>query len=310
MPLSGLKRVLRLAASLKVAIPLLVLLIAATVIGSLFPQPDLFRSTWYLGLLGVLGLSLALITVIHIPRILRRKGRNALIGVITTHAGILVLIAAAMVGGTQASRWQFRAIEGEMTVVPGMPFVVELVSLAVEDYAPDAFPGMNLERLPRKRQDSRVRLHRGGGQVAEFTTSPGNPGRFEGYTLLPSVSGLGWTFRLVLRDGFGRERTELFAPWNPPLLSIGGQQFMVHARGGEEARAVEVFALEQGEPALLGEIAQGSPLQVGDTQLRLEGFARYTSMKLYNRPHTPLLVIGVALMMAGLIWHFYFRYRD
>jgi cytochrome c biogenesis protein ResB len=61
------KKVFKTLASLKVAIPLLVLLTVVTVVGSFFPTPDMFRTTWYLGLLGLLGLSLLLITVQHAP---------------------------------------------------------------------------------------------------------------------------------------------------------------------------------------------------------------------------------------------------
>ena len=71
-------------ASLKTAIPLLVVTIVVTIIGSLFPQPDLFRTWWYLGLLGLNGMSLLFITIVHTPMILERKGRNALIGVVVT----------------------------------------------------------------------------------------------------------------------------------------------------------------------------------------------------------------------------------
>jgi hypothetical protein len=85
----ALGKAFRLLASLKVAIPLLVILVGVTIVISLFPTPELFASKWYLGLLGMLGLSLLLITIQHAPMILKRKGRNALIGVITTHLGIL-----------------------------------------------------------------------------------------------------------------------------------------------------------------------------------------------------------------------------
>jgi uncharacterized membrane protein YobD (UPF0266 family) len=57
----GLLRSFRLLASLKVAIPLLVVLIVVTIVISLFPTPDLFMTKWYLGLLGLLGISLLFI---------------------------------------------------------------------------------------------------------------------------------------------------------------------------------------------------------------------------------------------------------
>ena len=116
----SLPKTLRLLASLKVAIPLLVLLTVVTIVGSLFPTPDLFRTKWYLGLLAILGLSLLLITIQHAPLILKKKGRNAMIGVITTHLGILVVIAGVIYGGFTGFRHEVRLIEGEATIVPGL----------------------------------------------------------------------------------------------------------------------------------------------------------------------------------------------
>jgi cytochrome c biogenesis protein ResB len=120
------KKSFRLLASLKVAIPLLLLLTVVTIIGSLFPEPDLFKSNWYLSLLGLLGLSLLFVTILHTPSILKRKGRNALIGVITTHLGILVLIAGVIYGGFAGFRHEIKLIESEITELPGLHFVIQL----------------------------------------------------------------------------------------------------------------------------------------------------------------------------------------
>ena len=112
-PVSMGRRFVAFFTSLKTAIPLLVVTVAVTIVGSLFPDPDFFRSPWYLGLLGLNGLSLLLITIVHIPSILARKGRNALIGVVTTHLGILILIAGAIYGGFSGTRMEVRVIEGD-----------------------------------------------------------------------------------------------------------------------------------------------------------------------------------------------------
>ena len=90
--ISPAKQLFRFFSSLKTAIPLLVLTIIVTIGGSLLPTPDFFRTWWYLGLLGLNGISLLFITILHTPMILARKGRNALIGVVLTHTGILILI--------------------------------------------------------------------------------------------------------------------------------------------------------------------------------------------------------------------------
>lgn len=301
---------LKALASLKVAIPLLVVLTVVTIIGSLFPQPDWFRSGWYLGLLGLLGLSLLLITIIHIPRILRRKGRSALIGVIVTHAGILVLIAAAIQGGASASRWDFRAIEGEMTVVPGMPFVIELERLLIEEYDPSEFPGIDLAGLPNKRQDGQFRLHRTGEVIAEFTAAPGRPGRFERYTLLPSISDIGWVFDLVLIDRQQRERTLTIRPWADPTFDLGGEQVLAHGTRLAGEQKAQLLRLVDGEPEIFAALGVGETLDRDGYQLRLERFRRYSGLSVYDRPHMPLLMVGSLMMLAGLVWHFYHRYRD
>jgi hypothetical protein len=55
---SAAKKVFRFFSSLKTAIPLLVVTIVVTIAISLLPTTDLFRSWWYLGLLGLNGISL------------------------------------------------------------------------------------------------------------------------------------------------------------------------------------------------------------------------------------------------------------
>ena len=62
-------KVFRSVASLKVAIPLLVITVLVTIVGSLQPDTDYYRTWWYLGLLTLNGLSLLFITVLHIPSI-------------------------------------------------------------------------------------------------------------------------------------------------------------------------------------------------------------------------------------------------
>lgn len=307
MALSVLSRAFRLLASLKVAIPLLVLLTVVTVVGSLFPQPDLFRSPWYLGLLGLQGLSLLLVTILHVPAILRRKGRNALLGVITTHLGILVLIAGVIYGGTTGFRQEVRVIEGQATVVPGLPFVIRLEQLQVEEYRQEEFPGMNLARLPKRRQDSELTLLKNGLPVYSAVAAPGRPARFDGMTLLPSVSELGWYFELLVIDPLGREKTIPVRPWAPPIVTVGDQRIMTHSV--QDGRA-EIFAMDENAISSLGFSTAEQALSVGGYQVFLGPVRRYTSLRVYNRPQQPVLVLGAGLMFAGLVWHFYFRHRE
>ena len=297
-------------ASLKVAIPLLVLLTAVTTIGSLFPEPDMFKSWWYLGLLGLLGLSLLFITILHIPSILKRKGRNALIGVITTHLGILVLIAGVIYGGFSGFRHKIKLIEGEITVVPGLPFVIQLDELLIEEYRQEDFPRINLGALPKKKQESRITLLKNGKAWLSTVAAPGSPAIVDGITLLPAVSETGWYFELIAIDPQKREITIPVRPWAPPLIKLGNRNIMSHSIVTRETQEAEIFTIEDDKMISLGFVSREKPLVVDGYSLSLGPVMRYTGMQVYNRPQEPLLVLGSILMFSGLVWHFYFRHRE
>lgn len=297
-------------ASLKVAIPLLVLLTAVTTIGSLFPEPDIFKSWWYLGLLGLLGLSLLFITILHIPSILKRKGRNALIGVITTHLGILVLIAGVIYGGFSGFRHKIKLIEGEITVVPGLPFVIQLDELLIEEYRQEDFPRINLGALPKKKQESRITLLKNGKPWLSTVAAPGSPAIVDGITLLPAVSETGWYFELIAIDPQKREKTIPVRPWAPPLIKLGSRNIMSHSMVTRETQEAEIFTIEDDKLISLGFVSREKPLVVDGYSLSLGPVMRYTGMQVYNRPQEPLLVLGSILMFSGLVWHFYFRHRE
>lgn len=305
---ASLRKTIRLLASLKIAIPLLVVLTVVTVIGSLFPTPELFRTKWYLGLLGVLGLSLLLITIQHAPLILKRKGRNAMIGVIATHVGILVIIVGMIYGGFSGFRHEVRLIEGQVTVVPGLPFTIQLDELRIEEYRQEDFPRMNLAVLPKKQQDSHLTLWRGGKVWRTLIVAPGNPARVDGISLVPSIGDVGFTFELIIEDPLGREKTMPVHPWAPPLITLGNTQVMAH--GTDELQEVRILGREGDKPVLLGAVRNDESLDIEGHTVRLGRVRHYSSFKVYNRPQEPILVWGSVLMFLGLVWHFYFRHRD
>jgi hypothetical protein len=304
------KKAYRLLASLKVAIPLLVLLTVVTVIGSLFPRPELFATSWYLGLLGVLGLSLLFVTMQHAPMILKRKGRNALIGVITTHLGILVLIAGVIYGGYTGFRHKVKLIEEEATIIPGLPFVIQLDRLDIEEYRQEEFPRMNLAALPKKRQDSHLTLLRQGKPWRSLTVSPGAPANIDGIRLLPAISDTGLTFDLVVTDLLGRDKTIPVRPWATPQIKLGDTPVMTHGVQGADVREIEIFTMENDNIVSLGVVSDDQSLSVEEYELSLGAVKRYTGIQVYNRPQEPVLVLGSVLMFLGLVWHFYFRHRD
>jgi hypothetical protein len=292
-------KLFRLLASLKVAIPLLVLLIGVTIAGSLFPTPEIFRTKWYLGLLGILGLSLLLITMKHAP------------------LGILVVIAGVIYGGFTGFRHEIKLIEGEVTIVPGLPFAIRLDELVVEEYDQADFPNVNLNALPKQQQDSRVTLLKSGKEWKAMSAAPGNPARINGITLLPDISDIGWVYDLIVTDAIGREKTVPVRPWALPVITLGGRQVMAHGRGGPGDQEVEILERDGEQIASLGMVTRDEPLLVDGatrpidvTSVALGAVRKYTAAKVYNRPQEGILLWGSVLMFAGLVWHFYFRHRD
>lgn len=306
------RKVFGFFASLKVAIPLLVITIAITIVGTLFPEPDWFKTWWYLGLLGLNGISLLFITILHIPLILKRKGRNALIGVVVTHLGILILIGGIIYGGFTGFRHKVKLLEGEVTVIPGLPFVVQVDEIRVEEYRQEEFDHIEVERLPKKTQQLRFTLLRSGQSWHSGVAEPGWPAVFEGITLLPVINDTGWVFDLVVTDHriMNRENTTKIRPWESPLVNVGGKTLMAHARISAKDQAVEIFTLQDGEPSSLGLVRPQQPLKFEHYFLALGSVNRYMGVQIYNRPQQPVLIAGILLMLAGLIWHFYFRHRD
>jgi len=300
----------RLLASLKVAIPLLVLLVIVTIVGSLFPEPELFQSWWYLGLLGLLGLSLLFITILHAPMILKRKGRNAMIGVITTHLGILILIAGIIYGGYTGFRHEIKLIEGEAMVVPGLPFVIYLDEIIVEEYRQDEFPNQDLASLPKKRQDSRITLLKNGKAWTTAVVAPGRPVTADGITLLPSISDVGWYFELIVLDPYGNEMTIPVRPWEPPTIKLGDREIVTHSAMTGDLKETELFTVEDEQLVSLGFARRDKALEIEGNKFMVGPVKRYTGMQVYSRPQEPVLVLGSILMFVGLVWHFYFRHRD
>jgi cytochrome c biogenesis protein ResB len=305
-----LKKLFLKLASLKVAMPLLVVLVVVTIGGSLFPSPDVFRTQWYLLLLGLLGISLLLVTIQHMPAILKKKGRNALIGVVATHLGILIVIAGIIYGGVTGFRHNVRLIEGEATVIPGLPFVMRLDSLTVESYQQEEFPRMDVSALPRKQQDSRITVLKDGEPWRSLTVAPGRPGRVDDIRLVPSLNDVGWYFELVATDTLGREKTIAVPEWEPPLIVLGETQVLTHMAMEEDEPQVGVFSKEGDELISLGLLGPGASLEIGGYNLAMGSIRRYTGLKVYHRPEEGILLIGTAMMFLGLVWHFYFRHRD
>ena len=284
--------------------------IGVTIAGSLQPSADFFKSEWYLGLLGLNGVSLLFVTIQHIPMILERKGRNALIGVLATHLGILILIAGVIYGGFSGFRYEVKAVEGEMTVVPGLSFVVRLDEFVVEKYQPGEVAHLDPGVVPSKKQESHLSFYRSGELLARAVAAPANPARLEDITILPAFTDYGRYVELTVTDHLDRKKTIPVRPWSPAIFEIRKTPLMAHGLEEDGELKAQVFTRKDDQVELLGVVESGRDLAVEDHSIALGSVRRYTGLSIYNRPHAPVLVAGCLVMMLGLVWHFYFRHRD
>lgn len=341
---SILRRLFNGLASVGFAISLLILIAAATILGTLIPQGknvsfpaslpewvrglndylqlnNIFYSWWYLSLLGLLGGSLLAITVKRVPVVWRQKGRGTALAILLAHLGILLILAGAVYGNVAGFRYYVHAVEDEVTILPTLPFVIRLDRFNLEYYPrvanDDAGSG---RRIPR-RQESELILYRSGKEILRTTTAPGRPVTIDGITLLADDDDIGWAFTLVVVNPVGREKVIDVLPWAPPLVRLGLSETRVFAHGvtriGEEQddagevvkpNATEVFLLnEDGSRQSLGYASATDPVMVYKHTVFPWNIRPYTGLHIYHRPGTPLLMGGFVCLMIGLLITLYKR---
>lgn len=335
------RRVFNFVASVKLAIPLLVLIAAASVVGSLIPQGrnvklaanasewiqalntylqlnNIFYSWWYLALLALLGFSLLAVTATRVPTVWKARGRGPALGILLAHTGIILILAGMIYGGFSGFRYYTRLIEGEVTVIPQLPFVIKLDRLDLEYYPPEARSDRGPNFDLAKKQESAITLFHHGSPFLNGMAAPGQPLSTRGITLLPAQKDVGWAFDLVLEAG-GRQKVVPIRPWAPALITLGlgnPNRIMAHRLRAEDSGGVglseipvdpaaEIFLLqEDGTSLSLGFAKEKEPLRLGAWTFSVANVRRYTGVHIYSRPEIPILLLGVFTLLVGLVGYF------
>jgi cytochrome c biogenesis protein len=327
--------------SVRFAIPLLMAIAAASIAGSLIPQGknvqlssdtpmwvirlndhlqlnDIFHSWWYILLLGLLGLSLLTIALKRFPTAYKQRGRGAGLGVLLSHLGILLILVGMVYGGLSGFRYYTRLVEGDVTVLPPLPFVIKLNKFKLKYYPEETFRHLGPNARFTEQQDSMITLFHHGNPFLETTIAPGRPVTTRGVTLLPSEKDIGWVFNLVITDPNGREKVVPIRPWAPPLISMAGgaHRYMAHRltyqqpyKEGDEASSpvatTEIFRLKSdGTAESLGFATEKEPLKIGAYTASIESIRPYTGLHVYRRPEKPFLIAGFITLSAGLFMSF------
>jgi hypothetical protein len=339
--LNFIKRSFDFIASVKLAVPLLVLIAAASVVGTLIPQGrnvhlasdapqwvqalntslqlnNIFYSWWYLALLGLFGLSLVAVTVKRVPAVWKARGRGPALGILLAHTGVIMMLAGMIYGGLSGFRYYTRLIEGEATVIPELPFVIKLDRLDFKYYPAETLSNRGPDFPMAEKQQSVLTLLHHGSPFLNGTAAPGQPLSVRGITLLPALKEVGWAFDLVLEAG-GREKVVPIRPWAPALITLGlgnPNRIMTHRLVREGSgdlgfaevpadAAAEVFLLQQdGTIRSLGFAKQKEPLKFGAWSFSVANVRRYTGVQIYSRPAIPILLVGVFTLLVGLVGYF------
>jgi len=169
---------------------------------------------------------------------------------------------------------------------------------------------MNPSGLLKKKQDSHFSLFKNGEQWQSFVARPGTPAKIDGITILPALNDIGWYFELIVTDPRGTENTIPVKPWSPPIIKMGDTQIMAHGLMETGRPGVQLLTLDDGQVKPLGTISRGQSLEVKGGSIALGDVRRYTGLFIYNRPQTPILVLGCLAILFGLLWHFYHRHRE
>ena len=85
---------------------------------------------------------------------------------------------------------------------------------------------------------------------------------------------------------------------------------MAHSLMDTGEPSVQVFTMVDEQVKPVGVVSREQALDFNDNSISLGVVKRYTGLFIYNRPQTPVLVLGCLAMFFGLVWHFYFRHRD
>jgi hypothetical protein len=339
---SILKHLFNGLASVGFAIQLLVLIAAASILGGVIPQGenvaliasapgwvrefnvylqlnDIFHAWWYVSLLVLLCISLLAVTIKRVPTVWRQRGGGVATGILLAHAGILLIIGGAIYGGFSGFRYYVRVVEGEVAILPALPFVIKLDRFTLEYYPREAYGDAGMGRRIPRRQESELTLFRSGTVFQQAMTAPGHPVTVEGITLLADDDDIGWAFTLVVVDPVGREKVIPALPWAPPLVRLGMSKQRIFAHGvtrigveqGDEEKVVEpnateVFLLkEDGSQESLGFASEAAPVTVYKHTVFPWNIRPYTGLNIYRRSGTALLIAGLTCLLAGLLINLY-----
>lgn len=232
----------------------------------------------------------------------------AITGVLLTTGGIIYNEISGF------SRYT-RLIEGEVTILPSLPFVIKLNHFRVEAPVQGAPGAVDTGAFPPNPQRIELSLLQNGQVLEQVNVEPGRPAAASGVSLKLSDADTGWAFTLVVRDPGGREKVVPIKPWDPEMIRLGLTRQLVFAdsvrtiepdpeqdASGKPTQAVEVFLVEQnGDRQFLGFATETAPVSASGYMVSPWNIRPYTGLRVVGRPGNPLLMAGIVCLVIGLV---------
>jgi len=243
--------------------------------------------------------------------------RNNTRGVIAAAAlalcGIGLVLGGMHVNRVAGFHYYVHTVEGEITIIPSLPFAVRLEQLAsVRAQGDGGKRGGANDKATRPGSGVLVLLQRD-RTLARKTFTPGQPIEAQGVSLQTATADAGWAFALVVRDPGGREKVVPVYPGSPAVVRLGLTRQYVSTgavkaietlRPGDEAGtayAAEVFLLEKGgKKQSLGFATEKAPVSASGYMVSIWNVRRYIGLDVYRQPGRPMKVAGYVSLFAAV----------
>lgn len=329
--------------SLKLTIPLLILLAALSVIGTLITQNaseaeylrrysketyyifkglglfNMYHSWWFIGVLILLAINLIACSWKRLPgvwqQVRKAKSGYARLGTYLTHLSVILILAGGLIGAVWGAKGYVEIVEGETVegalvrtpqwMMRPLPFAVRCDAFRV-DFYPDGAPREFLSTLT---------FFDGGRVVIDHAPLRVNhPISYGGLTFYQASYGISARPILEVRKKGGKGASHTLQLRQGEVQPIPGTQAQIGFMRYQER------VHDMGEAILLVLLAPDSPhegfwlfkkegLQVGEFTFIFKALEKknYTTIQVTHDPSLPIVWAGCSLLVIGMVATFTLR---
>ena len=332
----GKKGVTGILASVKLTVPLLILLALLSIIGTVIPQNapmeqyislyspqtykilrglgvlDMYHSWWFVGALALLGVNILVCSLDRLPGVwmgIKRNPKNySRIGVYVTHFSVILILIGGVVGGVKGFKGYVEITEGETIGEVSVSrsqrrklplgFEVRLDKFLVSFYS---------DGTPKDYVSTLTFLEGGKPTLEGIEVRVNHPISYKGITFYQSSYGLKET-RVLLRVQKGDKSFEYQLPLRSAVkvadtgYTLGVMKYAPHIHDLGEGALVALLP-PGGKPKAQWLFPSKERWQVGDISITFLGSKKrfYSGLQVNRDPGVGIVWVGCSLMILGLL---------